>query len=49
MPSTGGRDRRESTHRPRPVPSIEAVLNVKHIGDMAANNDNSFIIDFGTV
>jgi outer membrane receptor protein involved in Fe transport len=29
----------------RPVPSIEAVLNVKHIGDMAANNDNSFIID----
>jgi outer membrane receptor protein involved in Fe transport len=29
----------------RPAPAIEATLNVKHVGDVQTNNDNTFLLD----
>jgi hypothetical protein len=29
----------------RPVPSVEATLNVKHVGDVETNRENSFALD----
>jgi iron complex outermembrane receptor protein len=29
----------------KPVPAIEGTLNVKHVGDVQTNNDNTFLLD----